>query len=1039
MFNDKFNSINQLTRNFIILLTFIAISSTIFFIVIVHPFTIGISYDWNVPLSLNTFIKTPLNSSWINNSQVMPGNAYFLQALYLLLLNYHANSIVITISFLILVFSFSAFFYYLLLKKFHHPTWLSLIIGLLYLFSSQLLLITHHGYTSYLVSFCFTPLLIYLFLYYLENPKFSGALAGAIVFNLAANQIQFYVINSIILIIFSFFYYRHWRIIIQIFLIYITVNVLFSASWLLVYLNDFKNFNNFSEFYSQNSYTGFQINSIMDLFYQPFIFWSVKDYLQTLHVQWLYFIWTFCQILIFSLPFVIYGFYRKKIAPALNKLFLIGFTLLAIGFLLAKGRAEPFSWTGDWFYKIPLSGMFRDLNHFHYLITFSVVWLFALAVYIFYDNLSKNKRNQRIFFIILTGFILVNSLPYLLNVYQSRLHRYEFTPGAYDSLVEKYDNDKGDFRVLWLPTGFYVKYNDGQPYYSGINPLINMITKENLADLGPEPGQPSLLAKVLEFGYCGQIQNCTERFFGLYNVRDIINLKRDFLSTAPSTDNKNLLRNGAFWTQQYYNSWSANLYKTAQTASSDYYDIFQLSNNQYLPHLYVPKELTWVSGKPKNILDGIVLTKEPRNAYLFNDVPPGNADKLVIPLEFSEDSGLGLSHNNYQIITTLDVPEDGDYELVYYQKNRAATSPAVLFTVKNLNLDTREIALEKVDGSEKILKQKNPFASGKVFLRQGAYNISMTNSVNAQNLVINSSFEIGAWPEPTYDCVSDISDYSIGTSDGHDHFLQFHNTQRGTCQTKVVGELQPHQKYLFAFDVQHVSGEKPAVCLKLDDEDYCHGAATITDTADWQHIEFAYEQGESERALIYFSVPGSKNSSVNNFDNFDLRQVGLPETLSFVKDRNPTAYQVSQVEYRKINNTKYRVILKSASGNVPLVFSENYDPRWKAYVKSETPGSPDSGDTSGDTVHNDNLPDNGLWETNKLKIITDHQKINGFSNIWHYPIPSGPKDVEIIIEYKPQKLFIVGQYTAMATLGIILLFFAVKSALYIFTLNKSKD
>jgi hypothetical protein len=455
--------------------------------------------------------------------------------------------------------------------------------------------------------------------------------------------------------------------------------------------------------------------------------------------------------------------------------------------------------------------------------------------------------------------------------------------------------------------------------------------------------------------------------------------------------------------------------------------------------VYVPKELTWISGEAKNILDGIVLTKEFKNAYLFGDVTPGNSDKLIVPMEFSEDSGLKLSHNSYQLITTLDVPEDGNYELIYYQKHRTTTSPGVLFTVKNLNLDTQELILEKIDNSEKLLKQKNPLISGKVFFRKGEYKVILSNVVNAQNLVINSSFEAGSWPEPTYNCVSDISDYAIGKNGSRDHFLQFHNTLRGTCQTKVVGDLQPHQKYLFAYDVQHVSGEKPAVCLKLDDEDYCHGSATITDTPDWQHIEFVYEQGESKRALIYFSVPGSNNSSANNFDNFELRQAGLPETLSFAKDRSPAAYQVSQVEYRKINNTKYRVILKSVAGNVPLVFTENYDPRWKAYVKSETPSKLDNNITSGDTVQNDNLPTNGLWETNKLKIITDHQKINGFSNVWYYPVQNGPKDVEIIIEYKPQKLFIIGQYTAMVTLGIIVLFFLVKGVLHISFIKKLKD
>jgi len=1041
MFKNRINFNNRIIKQLSIILGFIVFSSIIFLFLIVKPASIGISYDWETPLSLNYFIKTPLNSVWVNNGQIIPGNTYYFQIFYWLLMSCHLDNVLITVLFLVFIFSFSAYFIYLLLKKISSPSWIAILSGLLYITSSQLLLITHHGYTNYLISFCFTPLLIYFYLSYLEKPKFVVALTGAVVFNLAASQINFYVINSFILLIFSCFYFKQWRLIIKLILIYLVVNVLLSASWFLVYLNDLRSLKNLNTSALNVAYAGFQRNSLMDLFYLPWVFWSIKDYLTTLHLKWFYYIWTFGQILIFSLPFVVYGFYRKKINAVLSKLFMAGFILLAFGFLLTKGGAQPFSWTGDWFYKLPFSGLFRDLNYFYYLVTFSIIWLFALAVYILSANIKKDKYYQRLFFSLLALFVLINAFPYILNVYQSRLHRYELKLGAYDSLIEKYNNDLSDFRLLWLPGGFYVQYNDGQLYYAGRNPLINLVTKEDLPDLGPETSQPSLLTKVLEFGYCSRIKNCTERLLGLFNVRDIINLKKDFSSTASLTADRNLMRNEKYWTASYYDTWSKNLNDAAKALTNDFFDVYQLSDKQYLPHLYVPKELTWIEGDSKNILDGIIMTKENQTGYIINDTFRSNVNKVIIPLEFSEDSGLKFYHNDYQIVTSFNVPEDGTYQLIYYQKHRETTSPGVIFKVMGLDLDHRIITLEKVDNSESRLDQQNPLVSGNLFLRKGGYQVALSNTINDLNLVVDSSFEIGGWSEPTYDCTSVESDYQVNKTEDREHYLQFHNKQKQVCQTRVVGGLQPHQKYLFAYDVQHVSGEKPVVCLKLDEQDYCHGINMMAENNYWQHFEFIFEEGDSNRALIYFAVPGSANKSINNFDNFELRQVGLPETMSLVKDKPAAGYQVSYIEYRKISNTKYRVILKSASGNIPLVFTENYNLHWMAYVKSENSSQPADikENKTGGTIQNNSLPTGGLWETQNLPVIKDHQKINGYSNVWYYPVENGPKDVEIIIEYKPQKLFVIGQYLAIITFSLIILFFVIKDFLKISFINKTKN
>ncbi len=1011
------SQINSQRKNLLTLVFFICVSLIFFVSFLIRSSDIGISYDWSVPPSLDSFDKTPLTSSWSNGSEVPPGNYNVVRIFYWLLLNCEVSSGLITKLFLILVFAFSAFSMYLLITKMRVPHWIAVGSGIVYMSSSQLFLITHHGYTGYLLGICCVPLLVYWYFQYLEKPTFFAALFVAIIAYVTSCQPQFYAIDTIVLFIISLFHYRSWKSICKLLVVCIVVNLLLSAPWVLIYLSSTQAISSFSHGLMQDSYFGFQQNSIMDLLYLPFVSWSVKDYLQSIHIKWLYDIWAVCQIAVFGIPLIVYGIYRKRIAPAVNKLFLIGFVVLMTGLVLTKGRSEPFGWLGDAFYKLPLSGLFRDINHFYYLITFSAVWLFALAVYVLHANLRQGKRYERTFFGILIAFVLVNASPYLLNVYKSRLHRFTLSE-AYSPLIQRLNDDTEDSRVLWLPIGFYVRYNDGAPLYSGINPLVNLVAKE---DLGSASDKSALVTKALQFGYCDRITNCTERFLGLYNVRNIINLKKDFSSNATQAD-RSAYRDERFWTKEYYVSLTKRLKGVTKVESNDTYDAFRLSDAQYLPHLYVPEGLTWVAGNETNILDGIILTSQNRSAYLNDD--DGNrerAEQLIVPLEFTEDSGADVSHNQYQLLAKMNVPEDGMYQLAYYQKRRDTTSPGLLYSIKKVDHDAMTIELEKIDGSERQLQQKNPFYSGKVFLRQGRYTMTFSNSINLQNQVFGGSFEYGAWPEPTYNCTSDESQYSVDRSGSREHVLQFHTTKRSVCQTRVVGNIMPHQKYVFSYDVQHIAGELPTVCLKLTDEDYCHGVSTVADKGTWQHKEFVYEQGESERALIHFSVPGSDKMSINNFDNFELRQVGLPETIAFVKEREPASFHVSQVEYRRVNNTEYRVLLRSASGTVPLVFTENYNDNWRAYVASEGPSRSGQAEPhSGTTVQNDALSIDG---TNR-KLVADHDKVNVYSNIWYIDAGMEPQDIELVIEYAPQRIFRLGQYISLATASLIALYFA---------------
>lgn len=154
------------------------------------------------------------------------------------------------------------------------------------------------------------------------------------------------------------------------------------------------------------------------------------------------------------------------------------------------------------------------------------------------------------------------------------------------------------------------------------------------------------------------------------------------------------------------------------------------------------------------------------------------------------------------------------------------------------------------------------------------------------------------------------------------------------------------------------------------------------------------------------------------------------------------------IEFKKINPTKYRVIVHNATDEFPLVLSESFHSGWKVYIldkkipsvsywnRNKTLHKYEEDNSnlshlinqgmisfSGDgfisenikgTVQNNNLPTGNIFETWSIDYNDSiHFLINGYANGW---IISPPKnkggsynnDFEIVIEYLPQKLFYLG-------------------------------
>lgn len=166
------------------------------------------------------------------------------------------------------------------------------------------------------------------------------------------------------------------------------------------------------------------------------------------------------------------------------------------------------------------------------------------------------------------------------------------------------------------------------------------------------------------------------------------------------------------------------------------------------------------------------------------------------------------------------------------------------------------------------------------------------------------------------------------------------------------------------------------------------------------------------------------------------------------------------IEYKKINATKYKVLLHRIQSEIPLIFNESFHRMWKAYViqspsliktdfenkllsyKTDHANKEDQADKSifanyfnngwisaagpafvsklrSDTIQNNNIDSGSFYDTTFIQSIPDstHLKVNGYAQAWminpEVICSTNPcrknadetYEIELIIEFMPQKIF----------------------------------
>lgn len=172
-----------------------------------------------------------------------------------------------------------------------------------------------------------------------------------------------------------------------------------------------------------------------------------------------------------------------------------------------------------------------------------------------------------------------------------------------------------------------------------------------------------------------------------------------------------------------------------------------------------------------------------------------------------------------------------------------------------------------------------------------------------------------------------------------------------------------------------------------------------------------------------FRVVTSHNFSIGNDVLFVSDQNNSSQWEFLRKYGKVENSYVPIITFQKINPTRYDVEVKNATHPFFIVFSESYNPQWKAYIK-------DKSFVPGDVIayyENVNVkevnhgmkftPGDVLYLFKESVNDDEHFLANGYANAWYIdPKETGRTDFVITLYFKPQSYFYLGLFISGFTL-----------------------
>ncbi|HUW22022.1 MAG TPA: hypothetical protein VMW41_05170 [Candidatus Bathyarchaeia archaeon] len=200
---------------------------------------------------------------------------------------------------------------------------------------------------------------------------------------------------------------------------------------------------------------------------------------------------------------------------------------------------------------------------------------------------------------------------------------------------------------------------------------------------------------------------------------------------------------------------------------------------------------------------------------------------------------------------------------------------------------------------------------------------------------------------------------------------------------------------------------------------------------EFRHFEMFFKSSsEAEIAFAHLSISTAQEKDLA------IERIFQPEVILRLKDIGNQALDtrkaIPKITFAKINPTKYRVKVEGAVNPYTLIFSESFHEGWKVYIDKTQNSKLKTQNDYGQVVasyfdgeikegtHKNIFFDRNTFETLRSKPISEerHLLVNGYANSW-YITPAdvdGRENYEIIVEFRPQRLFYIGLFISGMTL-----------------------
>jgi hypothetical protein len=298
------------------------------------------------------------------------------------------------------------------------------------------------------------------------------------------------------------------------------------------------------------------------------------------------------------------------------------------------------------------------------------------------------------------------------------------------------------------------------------------------------------------------------------------------------------------------------------------------------------------------------------------------------------------------------------------------------------------------------------------------------------NLIINPNLTEGLWSQKVGDCNNYDDDGSIAqylTDDIRDNgkSLQLEAVRHTACTGPKQMKVKEATTYMLSFDYESDNAKEAGLYIGYNGTSTENISERIPiKNKEWNTytklIKIPLGASSVSMSLYAYEKDGETSIKVN-YDNFYFSE--LPEINNkyyLLTDPDLKLAKPKQITFHLINPTKKLTHIVGASTSFYLTMSESYHPQWQAELNNNK--------VSGRL--------NSWIPFVSPDIITEenHFKLDGFLNGWYIdPIKlctdengkvregcklnaDGSYDIEMIIEFTPQRWFYVGLIISVTTL-----------------------